>query len=50
MTGTLQSVEFVKEMMEIHTTEYPFKYVPGKEFLPNFALENNKRLSHLRAI
>jgi hypothetical protein len=49
MTGTLLSVGFVKEMMEQDTTEYPFKYVPGKEFLPNFTLENNKRLSHLRA-
>ena len=35
--------------MEQDTTQYPFKYVPGKDFLPNFALENNKRLSHLRA-
>ena len=48
LSQTLASVEFVKDMMEQNSPECPYEYVPGKEFLPDFALECNKRLLHMR--
>ena len=45
---TLASVEFVKEMMEQDSPECPYEYVPGTEFLPDFAIVGNKRLLHMR--
>ena len=44
LSQTLASVEFIKEMMEQDSPECPYEYVLGKEFLPDFALECNKRL------
>ncbi|CAD6341306.1 unnamed protein product [Miscanthus lutarioriparius] len=41
---TLASVEFVKDMMEQISPDCSYEYVLGKEFLPDFALECNKRL------
>lgn len=32
-------IEFIKEMIDVDTVECPYEYVPGKEFLPDFALE-----------
>ena len=46
LSQTLTSVEFVKDMMEQNNPECPYEYVPGKEFLPDFALECNKRLAY----
>ena len=48
LSQTLASVEFIKGMMEQNSPEYPYEYVRGKEFLPDFALECNKRLLHMR--
>ena len=48
MSQTLMSVEFIKDMMEQNSPECPYEYVPSKEFLPNFALECNKRLLYMR--
>jgi hypothetical protein len=48
LSQTLASIEFVKDMMEQNSHECPYEYVPGKEFLPDFALECNKRLLHMR--
>ena len=45
---TLASVEFVKDMMEQISPDCSYEYVLGKEFLPDFALECNKRLLHMR--
>ena len=47
MSQNLASVEFVKEMMEQDNPECPYEYVPGKEFLPDFAIVGNKRLLHM---
>jgi len=46
LSQTLASVEFVKDIMEQNSLECPYDYVPGKEFLPDFALECNKRLAY----
>ena len=48
LSKTLMSVEFVKEMIDQNNTECPYDYVLGKEFLPNFSLECNKRFSDMR--
>jgi hypothetical protein len=48
LSQTLASVEFVKDMMEQNNPECPYEYVLGKEFLPDFALECNKRLLYMR--
>jgi len=48
LSQTLASVEFVKDMMEQNSPECPYEYVPVKEFLPDFSLECNKRLLHMR--
>ena len=48
LSQTLASVEFIKDMMEQNSPECPYEYVPSKEFLPNFALECNKRLLYMR--
>ena len=48
LSQTLASVEFVKDTMEQNSPECPYEYVPGKEFLPDFALECNKILLHMR--
>jgi hypothetical protein len=48
LSQTLASIEFVKDMMEQNSPECPYEYMPGKEFLPDFALEWNKRLLHMR--
>ena len=50
MSKALASIEFVKEMMEQNSPECPYEYVPGKEFLPDFALQCIKRLLHMRVI
>ena len=46
MSKTLSSNNFIKEMMDGESPECPYDYVPGKEFLPDFALECNKRLAY----
>ena len=48
MSKVLESVEFIKEMMEQDSLECPYEYVPSKEFLPDFAIVGNKRLLHMR--
>ena len=48
MSKALSSVKFIKAMMDIDNPECPYDYMPGKEFLPDFALECNKRLLHMR--
>jgi hypothetical protein len=48
LSQTLASIEFVKDMMEQNSPECPCEYVPSKEFLPDFGLECNKRLLHMR--
>ena len=39
MSKALVSIDLVKEMMEQNIVECPYDYVPGKEFLPDFALD-----------
>jgi hypothetical protein len=48
LSQILASVEFGKDMMEQNSPECPYEYMPCKEFLPDFALECNKRLLHMR--
>ena len=48
MSKALVSIDLVKEMMEQNIIECPYDYVLGKEFLPNFAVECNDRLSYMR--
>jgi chromosome segregation and condensation protein ScpB len=43
------SVDLVKDLMSQDYPDCPYDFVLGKEFLPNFALEANKRLPHMRA-
>ena len=47
LSQTLASIELVKDMIEQNSPECPYEYMPGKEFLPNFGLECNKRLLHM---
>ena len=46
MSKTHSSNNFIKEMMDGDSPECPYDYVPDKEFLPDFALECNKRLAY----
>ena len=43
------NVDFVKDLMSQDYPDCPYDFVLGKEFLPDFALEGNKRLSRMRA-
>jgi hypothetical protein len=38
LSQTLASIEFVIDMIEQNSPKCPYEYVPGKEFLPDFAL------------
>jgi len=48
LSQTLASIELVKDMIEQNSPECPYEYMLGKEFLPDFSLECNKRLLHMR--
>ena len=49
MSKTLPSVELIKVMMD-HKPECPYGYVQGKEFLPDFVIVGNNRLSNMRVL
>jgi hypothetical protein len=49
MSKAMVSIDFVKDLMSQDYLDCPYDFVLGKEFLPDFALEGNKRLSHMRA-
>ena len=34
--------------MDQNNPDWPYDYVPGKEFLPDFVIVGNNRLSHMR--
>ena len=48
LSQTLASIELVKDMIEQNSPECPYEYMLGKEFLPDFSLECNKRLLYMR--
>ena len=48
MSKTLSSNNFIKEMMDGDSPKCPYDYMPGKEFLPDFVIVGNNRLSHMR--
>ena len=48
MSKAVVNVDFVKDLMSQDYPDCPYDFVLGKEFLPDFALECNKRLLHMR--